>query len=65
MLLNILERICILMGKDREGFFEFIYLFFMILLDLVYVIYLNILEKYDLINKLIMGKGLVIKINVS
>ncbi|WP_131014913.1 M18 family aminopeptidase, partial [Clostridioides difficile] len=65
MLLNILERICISMGKDREGFFESIYSSFMISSDLAHAIHPNIPEKHDPTNKPIMGKGPVIKINAS
>ncbi|MEG0843174.1 MAG: M18 family aminopeptidase [Romboutsia sp.] len=65
MLLNILERICISLGKDREGFFTSIYSSFMISADLAHAIHPNVVEKHDPTNKPVMGKGPVIKINAN
>ncbi len=63
MLLNILERICIALGKTREEFFTSIYSSFMISSDLAHAVHPNIPEKHDPTNRPVMGKGPVIKIN--
>ena len=65
MLLNILERICICLGKTREEFFTSIYSSFMISSDLAHAVHPNIPEKHDPTNRPIMGKGPVIKINAN
>ena len=65
MLLNILERICISLGKTREEFFTSIYSSFMISSDLAHAVHPNIPEKHDPTNRPIMGKGPVIKINAN
>lgn len=65
MLLNLLERICISLGKDREEFFSAIYSSFMISADLAHALHPNIVEKHDPINKPIMGGGPVIKISAN
>lgn len=65
MLLNLLERICISLGKDREDFFSAIYSSFMISADLAHALHPNIVEKHDPTNKPIMGGGPVIKISAN
>ncbi|MGL5348654.1 MAG: M18 family aminopeptidase [Peptostreptococcaceae bacterium] len=65
MLLNILERISISLGKDREEFLTSIYSSFMISADLAHAIHPNMVEKHDPTNRPVMGKGPVIKINAN
>lgn len=65
MLLNILERICISLDKNREEFFTSLYSSFMISADLAHAIHPNMVEKHDPTNKPVMGKGPVIKINAN
>ena len=65
MLLNILERICMGLGKDREDFFSAIYSSFMISADLAHALHPNIVEKHDPTNRPIMGGGPVIKISAN
>ncbi|WP_042277202.1 M18 family aminopeptidase [[Clostridium] dakarense] len=65
MLLNILERICMSLGKDREEFFTSIYSSFMISSDLAHAVHPNLSEKHDPTNRPIMGEGPVIKINAN
>lgn len=65
MLLNLLERICISLGKNREDFFSAIYSSFMISADLAHALHPNIVEKHDPTNKPIMGGGPVIKISAN
>ncbi|WP_434798062.1 M18 family aminopeptidase [Terrisporobacter vanillatitrophus] len=65
MLLNLLERICISLGKDREDFFTAIYSSFMISADLAHALHPSIVEKHDPTNKPIMGGGPVIKISAN
>jgi aspartyl aminopeptidase len=65
MLLNILERICLSFGKDREGFFRSLYSSFIISADLAHAVHPNVPEKHDPTNRPVMGKGPVIKINAN
>ena len=65
MLLNILERICLCLGKNREEFFTGIYSSFMISADLAHAVHPNIPEKHDPTNKPIVGRGPVIKISAN
>lgn len=65
MLVNILERICLSLGKDREEFFNTLYSSFMISADLAHAVHPNISEKHDPTNRPIMGGGPVIKINAN
>jgi aspartyl aminopeptidase len=65
MLLNILERICISLGKDREEFFEAIYSSYMISADLAHAVHPNITSKHDPTNRPVMGGGPAIKINAN
>ncbi|MDU2196856.1 MAG: M18 family aminopeptidase [Peptostreptococcaceae bacterium] len=65
MLLNILERICISLGKTREEFFTSIYSSFIISADLAHGVHPNMAEKHDPTNRPVLGKGPVIKINAN
>lgn len=65
MLLNILERICISLGKSREEFFTSLYSSFIISADLAHAVHPNLVEKHDPTNKPVMGNGPVIKINAN
>ena len=65
MLLNLLERICISLGKNREEFFNSMYSSFMISADLAHALHPNMVEKHDPTNRPVMGKGPVIKINAN
>lgn len=65
MLINILERISLCLGQDREEFFRSLYSSFIISADLAHAVHPNITEKHDPINRPVMGKGPVIKINAN
>lgn len=65
MLVNILERIAISLGKTREDFFRAISKSFMISADNAHALHPNSPEKHDPTNKSYMNKGPVIKINAS
>lgn len=65
MLLNILERICLSLGKDREEFFTSMYSSFIISADLAHGVHPNITEKHDPTNRPVLGKGPVIKVNAN
>lgn len=65
MLLNILERICISLSKNREEFLKSVYSSFMISADLAHAVHPNLGEKHDPINRPIIGDGPVIKINAN
>lgn len=65
MLLNLLERIYINLGKSREEFFSAIYSSFMISADLAHALHPNITEKHDPTNKPVIGGGPVIKISAN
>jgi aspartyl aminopeptidase len=65
MLLNILERICLSMDRDREEFFRSLYSSFIISADLAHAVHPNVPEKHDPTNRPVMGKGPVIKINAN
>ena len=65
MLLNILERICISLGKDRQQFFEAIENSFIISSDLAHAVHPNINSMADPTNRPVMGKGPVIKVHAG
>lgn len=65
MLLNLLERICISLGKNREDFLSAIYSSFMISADLAHSLHPNIVEKHDPTNRPVIGGGPVIKISAN
>lgn len=65
MLINILERISLCLGQDREEFFRSLYSSFIISADLAHAVHPNVTEKHDPTNRPVMGKGPVIKINAN
>ena len=65
MLLNILERICISLGKDRQQFFEAIENSFIISSDLAHAVHPNVNSMVDPTNRPVMGKGPVIKVHAG
>ncbi|GAA0709798.1 M18 family aminopeptidase [Paraclostridium ghonii] len=65
MLLNILERISLSLGQNREDFFRSLYSSFIISADLAHAVHPNMEQKHDPTNKPVMGKGPVIKINAN
>lgn len=65
MLLNILERICISLGKNREEFFKALENSFIISSDLAHAVHPNINSMADPTNRPIMGDGPVIKIHAG
>lgn len=65
MLRNILERICLSLGKDREDFFAMVYSSFMISADLAHALHPNVTEKHDPTSRPVMGGGPVIKISAN
>ena len=65
MLRNILERICLSLGKDREDFFAMVYSSIMISADLAHALHPNVTEKHDPTSRPVMGGGPVIKISAN
>ncbi|MCK4257944.1 MAG: M18 family aminopeptidase [Halanaerobiales bacterium] len=65
MLRNILERIVYSLSKDKEDFFRAIYSSFMISADMAHAVHPNAPEKHDPVNKPIINKGPVVKINAN
>ena len=65
MLLNILERICISLGKSREELFRALAESFIISSDLAHAVHPNISSMADPTNRPLMGKGPVIKIHAG
>jgi len=65
LLSDILERIVMSMGGDREDFFRSISKSFMISADLAHAIHPNVGEKHDPKNKPLINKGPVIKISAN
>lgn len=58
---NILERICLAMDIDREGFYRALSNSIMISADLAHAVHPNSSEKHDPSNRPVLGKGPVIK----
>ncbi|NLK93571.1 MAG: M18 family aminopeptidase [Clostridiales bacterium] len=62
---NILERICLSMGKNKEEFYRALSNSAMISADLAHALHPNVVEKHDPTNRPVLGKGPVIKIAAS
>jgi aspartyl aminopeptidase len=65
LLSNILERIVISQGNDREDYFRAISKSFMISADLAHAVHPNVGEKHDPVNRPVINKGPVIKISAN
>lgn len=65
MLRTILERIVLALGKDKEDFYRALYSSFIISADMAHALHPNSPEKHDPVNKPIINKGPVIKINAN
>ncbi|MTI69625.1 MAG: M18 family aminopeptidase [Firmicutes bacterium] len=65
MLKNILERITLALRKDRSEFIRAIYNSFIISADMAHALHPNATEKHDPVNKPVINKGPVIKINAN
>lgn len=65
LLSNILERIVLSLGKDREAFFRALAKSFMISADLAHAVHPNVGEKHDPVNRPLINKGPVIKISAN
>ncbi|WP_252250093.1 M18 family aminopeptidase [Clostridium sp. ZBS13] len=65
LLENILERITLALGKDREDFKRSLSNSVMISADLAHALHPNYIEKHDPTNRPLVGKGPVIKIAAS
>lgn len=65
MLSNVLERIAICLGKNREDFFRALSKSFIISADNAHAVHPNSPEKADPTNRPIINKGPVIKINAN
>lgn len=65
LLLNIMERICLSLGKNREEFFSAVENSFIISADLAHAVHPNVNRMADPTNRPVMGKGPVIKIHAG
>lgn len=65
VLKNVLERITISLSRDREDFYRALYNSFLISADMAHALHPNAPEKHDPVNKPIINKGPVIKINAN
>lgn len=65
LLANLLERIVISLGGGREEFFRALAKSFIISADLAHAVHPNMGEKHDPVNRPVINKGPVIKINAN
>lgn len=65
LLANLLERIVISLGGGREEFFRSLAKSFIISADLAHAVHPNMGEKHDPVNRPVINKGPVIKINAN
>lgn len=65
LLLNILERITLALGKDREGLHRALSNSIMISADLAHAVHPNAEEKHDPTNRPVLGNGPVLKTAAS
>jgi len=65
MLANVLERIVLSLGKDRQDYFRALSKSFIISADMAHAVHPNHPEKHDPVNKPRMNGGPVIKINAN
>ncbi|MGG7142016.1 M18 family aminopeptidase [Clostridium nigeriense] len=65
LLLNILERITLALGKDREGLHRALANSLMISADLAHAVHPNVEEKHDPTNRPVLGNGPVLKTAAS
>ncbi len=65
LLLNILERITLSLGKDREGMHRALSNSIMISADLAHAVHPNAEEKHDPTNRPVLGEGPVLKTAAS
>ncbi|MDV4150694.1 M18 family aminopeptidase [Clostridium sp. AL.422] len=65
LLLNILERITLALGKDREGLHRALANSLMISADLAHAVHPNLEEKHDPTNRPVLGNGPVLKTAAS
>lgn len=65
MLSTVLERIAMALGKDREDFYRSLYSSFLISADMAHALHPNAPDKHDPVNRPILNKGPVIKINAN
>lgn len=65
LLSNLLERIVLSMGGDRQDFFRAIAKSFMISADLAHAVHPNVGEKHDPQNRPVINKGPVIKLSAN
>lgn len=65
LILNILERISIALGKNREGLHKALANSIMISADLAHAVHPNAEEKHDPTNRPVMGRGPVLKTAAS
>ncbi len=65
MFRNVLERIAIALGKNRDQFLRTLCNSFIISADMAHALHPNYVDKHDPVNKPIINKGPVIKINAN
>lgn len=65
LLRNILERIAYGLGKERDEFFRALYSSFLVSADMAHALHPNSPEVHDPVNRPLINKGPVIKINAN